>query len=183
MTIQEQFYTVEQFEAFVQQPDNADKLFEFIGGEIVEVPSNPFVSKIAGLILTFFNLYLFDHPIGHITGEAGDYMVSGERYAPDVAFISLKKQPELAKEGYNPNPPDLAVEIISSNRTAERDQLRVKISNYLAVETVVWVVKPEQKQIEVHIHGQSVKIYREQDPIDGGDVLPGFTLTVSRIFA
>ena len=43
--------TVEEFDRWVDLPENADRLFEYIGGEIVEVPSNPYVSEVAGLIL------------------------------------------------------------------------------------------------------------------------------------
>ncbi|MBK8031699.1 MAG: hypothetical protein IPK17_19865 [Chloroflexi bacterium] len=37
--------TVEDFDQFVDLPENADKLFEFIGGEAVEVPSNAYSSS------------------------------------------------------------------------------------------------------------------------------------------
>lgn len=178
---QRELITLAEFEAFVAQ--QSDRMYEYIGGEIVEVPSNPFVSKIAGLILTFFNLYLFDHPIGHVTGEAGGYQVAGERYAPDVAFISFQRQPQLAKSGYNPNAPDLAVEVISADSQAENDRLTIKLGNYLAAGTVVWIVRPEKKYVEVHRPGEPVSTYRVGDHLDGGAVLPGFTLPVSRIFA
>lgn len=96
VSIQDQdMVTTEMFEAFIQQPQNADKLFELIGGEIFEVPSNPYVSKIASRISGELYIYLKTHDIGHLTGEAGGYMVGGERYAPDVAFISYEKQAEL----------------------------------------------------------------------------------------
>ena len=36
--------TVKQFDEFAALPENDDKLFEFIGGEVVEVPSNPYAS-------------------------------------------------------------------------------------------------------------------------------------------
>jgi Uma2 family endonuclease len=182
MTVQDHVYTAEEFEQFVNHPENIEKLFELIGGEIVEVPSNPYVSKIAGIILTFINLYLFDHKIGHVTGEAGGYIVAGERYAPDVAFISFVRQPELVKEGYNPNPPDLAVEVVSSSRADELHNLRIKVNNYLAVGTVVWVVKPDSQQVEVYVTGEPVKILRQDATIDGGDVLPGFQLKIADIF-
>jgi Uma2 family endonuclease len=182
MTIQERILTVEEFEAFTELPENVDSLFEFIGGELVEVPSNPQVSKLATRVSLYIGMYLLKNNIGHLTGEAGGYIVSGERYAPDVAFIAYEKQPELAATGYNPNPPDLAVEIISSNRSDERDKLRIKVTNYLAAGTVVWVVEPEHKRVEVHIVGEPVKIYREKDTISGGQVLPDFELKVADIF-
>lgn len=183
MTIRDNISTIDDFEVFTNLPENADKLFELIGGEIYEVPSNPYVSKLAARLIVLIGIYLMENDSGHLTGEAGRYMVSGERYAPDVAFISYEKQPELAKSGYNPNPPDLAVEIISSNSASERDNLRIKISNYLATGTVVWVVKPEQKEVEVHQIGQAVKIHLEKDTVSGGTVLPDFTLKVADIFA
>lgn len=103
--------TAADFDVIADLPENQDKLLEYIGGEIVEVPSNPQASKYSGLFITEFNLYVRKNDIGHVTGEAGGYIVSGERYAPDAAFISYARQPQLAESGYNPNPPDLAVEI------------------------------------------------------------------------
>jgi Uma2 family endonuclease len=182
MTTHERIYTVDEFEVFTELPENADSLFEFIGGEIFEVPSNLLVSKIAMIIGALILAFVQKHKLGHVTGEAGGYIVSGERYAPDVAFISYEKQPEITSQGYNPNPPDLAVEIISSNRSDERDKLRIKVTNYLAAGVVVWIVKPDTKQVEVHVAGEVVKIYRENDTLSGGQVLPNFELKVADIF-
>lgn len=181
MTVQERDYTVDEFDEFVELPENAEKLFEFIGGEIFEVPSNPYVSKIAGLIITYLNIYLFKNDIGHVTGEQGGYMVAGERYAPDAAFISYEKQAELVKQGYNPNPPDLAVEVISSESKQEEKKLTIKLSNYLSVGTLVWIVRPEEKYIEVHQAGQAAKILGEKDMLDGGNVLPDLQIKLSDI--
>lgn len=182
MTIREIFTTIEDFEAFVNQPENADNVFELIGGEIYQVPSNPYVSKLAARLILLIGIYLMENDLGHLTGEAGGYIVSGERYAPDVAFISYEKQPELAKEGYNPNPPDLAIEIISSDTAQEQSKLRIKLSNYLAAGVVVWIVKPEQHEVEVHQSGEAVKFYLEKDTVIGEPVLPDFTLKVTDIF-
>ncbi len=179
--VQVKRYTVEEFDQFVNLPENADKLFEFIGGESVEVPSNPYVSEIAALIIFFIQLHLREQGIkGHVTGEAGGYMVSGERYAPDVAFISRAKQPELARQGYNPNPPDLAVEVLSPTDTDRH--LRIKITNYLLAGTVVWVVHPDNREVEVYVPGQPVKIVDVNGTLDGGEVLPDFSLMVKEIF-
>jgi Uma2 family endonuclease len=110
-------------------------------------------------------------------------MVAGERYAPDVAYISYERQPQLAQSGYNPNPPELAVEVISDESNArELDTLMLKISNYMAAGTVVWVVYPVSQVIRVHVHGQPVRIISKVGTLDGGDMLPGFSLAVSEIF-
>lgn len=183
MVVQARHFTVADFDEFVELPENADKLYEYIGGEVVEVPSNAYASKISATILFFIMLFVRENQIGgHVTGEAGGYFVSGERYAPDVAFISSIKQPELAKRGYNPNPPDLAVEVDFPSSETSRDTLRIKIGNYLAAGVVVWVVNVEQKLVEIYAPGQPVKVIGVDGTLDGGDVLPGFTLAVKDIF-
>ncbi|MGB7339838.1 MAG: Uma2 family endonuclease [Phototrophicaceae bacterium] len=183
MTIRDSFITIEDFEAFVNQPENADLLFEFINGQIHQVESRPYASSLATKICVHIGQYVISNNLGHITGKGGGYMVSGERYAPDVAFISYEKQPDLARSGYNPNPPDLAIEIISSDSSAERDSLRIKLSNYLAAGTVVWIVKPDEQVIEVHQATQAVKIYLSTDTVSGAPVLPEFELKISDIFS
>jgi len=174
--------TVKEFDTFVNLPENADTLFEYIGGEIVEVPSNPYASKIGGILFGEFYIFLKGKDWGHLTGEAGGYMVSGERYAPDVAYISKKKQPELAREGYNPNPPDLAVEVDFPSTYKSQEELRVKVVNYLAAGTMVWIVRPETKIVEVYVPGQPYREVGVDGMLDGGDVLPGFKLAVKDIF-
>ncbi len=175
--------TASAFDDWVQLPENADKRLEFVAGEIIDVPSNPYVSKIASIISGFIFMYLLKHDIGHLTGEAGGYMVAGERYAPDVAFISYEKQAELAKEGYNPNPPDLAVEVVSSeNNSTEEWTLNIKIGNYLAVGTMVWIVRPEKQSIEVYQPATPTKVYRAKDSIKLDNVLPDFELKLSDVF-
>jgi Uma2 family endonuclease len=181
MAVERTLTTVEEFDELIRR---ADRILEFVAGEMVEVPSNPFVSAIAAKIIYFFLAYLSNNPIGRVTGEAGLYTVAGDRYAPDVAYISKARQPELAREGANPNPPELAVEVISDEENApEQRELRLKISNYLAVGTMVWVVYPVSQLVEVHRPGKPVQLIDVDGTLDGDTVLPGFTLAVKDIFA
>jgi Uma2 family endonuclease len=174
--------SVEAFDQFTQLPENADKLFEFIAGEIIEVPSNPYASQISQIIAGEIYAFIKGKNLGHLTGEAGGYMVSGERYAPDVAFISRVKQARLVTEGYNPNPPDLAVEVDVPSTYASQRNLFTKTVNYLAAGTLVWIVFPERKEVEVYTPGAALRVLGVADTLDGGDVLPGFTLAVKDIF-
>ncbi len=175
--------TQADFEAFIHLPENLDRTFELVGGEIIEVPSNPFVSKIAAKIILFLGMYLLNNDSGHVTGEAGGYRVNGELYAPDVAYISYARQPELAHKGYNPNPPEIAVEVISdADSRDEQATLRRKLANYLAAGVLVWVVNPYDRFIEVYLPGKPVVVLDENGTLDGGEILPGFTLPVKDIF-
>jgi Uma2 family endonuclease len=152
----------------------------------VAVPSNPYVSAIAGWILTYINIYLLKNPIGYASGADGDYMIGGDRFAPDVAYISKARQPQLTRKGYNINPPELAVEVISDESSKdEQAQMATKIGKYLAVGTVVWAVYPESQCIKVYSPTsgpQSPETYSIGATITT-DLLPGFGLPVRDVFA
>lgn len=107
--------------------------------------------KITGIIVGKLYIFVKSSPIGHLMGEAGGYVVAGERYAPDVAFISSARQPQLVQAGYNPIPSELAVEVISPTRsTEELNKLRIKITNYLSAGVMVWVVDPHSQTVYFH---------------------------------
>jgi Uma2 family endonuclease len=178
-----QTMTVTDFDIWADLPENRARRLEYIGGEIVEVPSNPYVSMIAVRIIGFLLEYLKVNDLGWVTGEGGGYMVAGERYAPDAAFISRARQPQLARKGYNPNPPDLAVEVISDpDNREEQTALRVKTTNYLAAGVVVWVVDYVMRVVEVHQPGKPVTVLAEDTILEGGDRLPGLMIPVKDIF-
>jgi Uma2 family endonuclease len=84
--------TAEALDHFVEQPHNADKLFELINGEVVEVPSNPQSSAYSQVVAGEFYIFLRGKDIAHLTGEAGGYIIAGERYAPDVAIVLKARQ-------------------------------------------------------------------------------------------
>jgi Uma2 family endonuclease len=171
----------DDFDRFALLPENRDRLFEFIAGEIVEVVSNPLSSNIAAIMSAFISIFVIQHNLGHVTGADGGYMLGRERYIPDVGFISYKRQRVLASDdGYNPLAPDLAVEVLSPGNL-EVD-MEIKIANYLAGGTVVWRVKPIEQQIAVFVPGAPVKIFGIDDILDGGEVLPGFSLPLKEIF-
>ncbi|HEX3054121.1 MAG TPA: hypothetical protein VHP83_25935, partial [Aggregatilineaceae bacterium] len=79
MAVQSKRYTVEEFDELVMLPENADKLLEYVGGEIVEVVSNNYSSKIAMRIGARLVLFVEEKGLGHVTGADGGYKVLGER--------------------------------------------------------------------------------------------------------
>jgi Uma2 family endonuclease len=181
MVFQTKSITLEEFETFIHLPENADRDFEYIGGEIVEVVSNNYSSAIAILFATYLGIYLLKNRIGRLTGADGGYMVVGERYIPDVGFISNERQPKPSFEAYNSMPPDLAIEVLSP--TNEDDKMRIKVTNYLLAGTHVWVADPIAQTVEVYQPGIPVKVLRIDDSLEGGEILPGFTLALKDIFA
>lgn len=180
MAVGSQRLTVEEFDQFLMLPENAERLFEYIGGEVVDAVASQRSSAIAVTLGGFIGMYLMQNKIGFCTGADGGYRIAGERYIPDVAFVSKARQPEPSEQAYSSIPPDLVVEVLSPSNTPH--DMRVKVVNYLSVGTVVWIVDPDRKLVEVYTPGQSVKKIGVDGVLDGGDVLPGFTVTVKDIF-
>jgi Uma2 family endonuclease len=79
--------------------------------------------------------------------------------------------------------PDLCIEVISPNDNyLDVDE---KVEGYL-LDGVrqVWVFNPRETSIAIHGPGiDQFKRLRADDTLDGGDVLPGFSIKVSDIFA
>jgi Uma2 family endonuclease len=179
MTMQEsRLMTVEEFEIIVNLSENSEKILEFIAGEIYEVPSRPYNSSLASIILAYIYIYLKEHDLGHLTGKGGGIALENERYHPDVAFTSYEKVPKILPTMiYLELAPELVVELLEPE-----DEFTIKLSTYLSVGTMVWIVRPEKKIIEVHESGKAAKIFRENDTIKLESLLPNFELKLSEVF-
>lgn len=171
--------TAEEFEAFAFLPENADRVFELIAGEPVEVPSNLFSSSIGIRIAARIMAFVDTHDLGYVTGEAGGYWVADDMYAPDVAYISKARQPELQRTGFGTIALDLAVEVVSPSDSERK--LRLKISHYLAAGTTVWVWFTDEQRVEIHRPGKAVEVLGIEAVVDGEAILPGFKLPVKDI--
>jgi Uma2 family endonuclease len=172
--------TVEEFEEYANLPENADLRLEFIDGEMIEVPSNAYSSEINALIMWQLGNHVYPRGLGHITGEGGGYKVAGARLAPDAAFVSKARQGKLDRQGYNSVAPDLAIEVMSP--TDKDSDLEKKLKKYAEAGTVAWVFYPDTRLVKVHIPGQPEKTLGSDETLEGGEVLPGFTLRIGDIF-
>lgn len=173
-------YTAAEFDRFASMKENADRRLELVEGEIVEVVSTSYSSETAANLLAEIRLFTKVHKLGRVTGADGGYVVGAERYIPDVAFISFTRQPEPSHAAYNPQPPDLAVEVLSPSDEAA--MMRIKVVNYLQAGTTVWVVDPDRLTVEVYTPAAPPRTLTADDTLDGGSILPGFSLAVKDIF-
>lgn len=170
------------FEVWVQGADPAHH-YELIGGEVSTVVSNSDASEFAFNLGAEIRAFVKQRQLGRVKGADGGYQIGDERYIPDVSFISYAKQPDNSRAAYYPQPPDLAVEVISDpSKAQEQNQLRRKLSYYLQSGVVVWVVNPDAQQVEVHVPGQALQVLNLDDTLKGEPVLPGFTMPVRDVF-
>lgn len=173
--------SAEAFDAWAEnQP--GDGIYELIAGEIVEMPSNAYVSLLAGYILYLMSSFVIPRRLGWLTGEAGGFRVNGQRYAPDVAFMRYERQHRPDRTGYNQIPPDIAIEILSSDSIQEQQTLRIKLANYLLAGTTVLVVNSVSEQVELHVSGQAPVIGDRTSRVRFDTLLPGFVLDMQAVF-
>jgi Uma2 family endonuclease len=175
-----QLVTLEEFERFIAQPEQAHRLFELIDGEIVEKMPTREHGIIALNVGADLDAYLDSHPIGQAAVEAR-HRPTDDRLndrLPDVSFVSGSRPVET--EGAANYIPDLCVEIRSPADTL-RDML-AKADFYLRNGgRMVWLIYPEQRIVEV-LTQQDRQLLTENSTLTGGDVLPEFSIPVSRIF-
>jgi Uma2 family endonuclease len=180
MAVQRTGVKVDEFERFLHLPENSAKHFELINGKITEKVVTREHGIIAGLIITEFNLYLRQNRIGRAAVEARHRPASDDENdrLPDVSVVCDLDKP-VEREGAALYMPDLAVEIKSPDDTYK--QMREKARFYLAHGTrMVWLVFPEKKLVEVYTPDEE-QILTEGDSLTGGEVLPGFSLSVHAI--
>ena len=178
--------TAAEFDNFIAD-HMGDEIYEFVDGKVVQVPSNPWVSSIAAKLIFYIMLHMRQFEIaGRVSAEAGGFMVDGQRFAPDLAYVGPDKR--LVKRGYNPDPPDLAVEVVSdeSNRQ-ELNDLAAKLPHYRAAGVIVWVVLPRAQRVEVHDPAddpsQGPVTLGPDDTLTGPAFLPGFRLPPGELFS
>jgi Uma2 family endonuclease len=148
-----------------------------VDGEVRDVSP---AGGIHGLLCGRFLAHLLAHAESNRLGlvfdsSTGFRMPTGNVRAPDVAFVSaarLRRQDVPA--GFIPLVPDLVVEVLSPTDTA-RDVLD-RVGEYLQGGTrLLWLVDVEARKVTVYRALSDVSTRSADDPIDGEDVVPGFS--------
>jgi Uma2 family endonuclease len=178
-------------EEFGQLPDDGRRL-ELVHGVVIDVDGGPpqmsrpkqLHGVVAANLMILVGGYIKSHGLGRTTTEAGFILARNPDIVrgPDFAFIANERAlPRDDLNRYYPGAPDLAVEIVSPNDTA--DETRALIDEYLAAGAqAVWIVYPLFETIEVHRPNGTISVLRSTDTLDGEDVLPGFSTLVSIVF-
>lgn len=175
-------WTIEDFEAYADSPDNANRLLELVNGEITEkMPTEDHGNAVSNLAV-LIGMYLRQHNIkGRLLIEVRYRNPADRRNAriPDISFHTQKH--ELVTKGSVPHMPGLAIKVKSPDDTLK--SMREKARFYLANGTkLVWLVYPNKRLVEVYT-ADVEDVLIEENTLDGGEVLPGFTLAVHEIFA
>ena len=161
------------------------RVCELLDGVLVEKAMGYRESLLACWLIRVLDAFVRPLNLGLITGEQGMLrLFPGRVRIPDVAFVSWGRLPGRRVPTV-PIPdlaPDLAVEVLSPSNTAA--EMALKRQDYFAVGVrLVWEIDPDQRTVSVYTGPVAVVILTAADTLDGGAVLPGFTLAVRDLFA
>ncbi len=183
MTVEQKLYTAEELWAM---PDADGRRYELVEGELVEVPgAGALHGVISGNMYDHLRRYVSNHRLGVAFGDGVGYILARNPdrvRIPDASFVSRERIPATGlPEGYWPLAPDLAVEIVSPNDSAE--SLHARVREYLAAGTrLVWVVWPRSRSVTEYVPSGESREFQADGQLSGGEVLPGFTVRVAELF-
>lgn len=172
-----------------------DAPFELIDGECV--PVTPVLLGHGQTNRSLFrplDAFVEEHNLGEVYYEVPYVLVYDSEWVtgsrvPDLMFIARIRWDvyKQADADYESKPvvlvPDLCVEIVSKNDSF--DDVLGKVARYLDDGVrMIWVVDQKNKLVIVHRSGSNQSTtHRLGDTLSGEDVLPGFALPITDVFA
>lgn len=161
------------------------RLYELMEGVLVEKIMGYEESSLACELIYYLKHFLREHDLGNVAGADGALrLVPDLVRIPDVSFISWDRLPDrrIPAERLPDLTPDLAVEILSEGNTpAEMDR---KLHDYFSSGTrLVWYIDPRQRMVRVYTSPDDCDELSELQTLEGGAILPGFSLPLAQLFA
>jgi Uma2 family endonuclease len=161
------------------------KLCELVEGVLLEKAVGYNESSLAAFLAGLLNSFVIPRNLGLVTGPDGTVELMADLVRiPDVAFTRWDRLPGRRRPTA-PVPrlaPNLAVEVLSRSNTP--GEMAVKRQDYFAAGVeLVWEIAPNTRTVAVYTSVTDVTMLTAADTLDGGAVLPGFTLSVQDLFA
>ena len=164
--------------------DHLDRLCELVDGTLVEKAMGNRESHLASVIIYILQSFVLPKKLGYVLApDAMFRLFGGQIRLPDVAFVSRAQWPS----GVGSTPiadfaPELAIEILSPSNTLA--EMRRKRSEYFTSGVrLVWIIDPAARVVVVYTGPERSTTLSEDQILDGGTVLPGFSVSVRDIFA
>lgn len=165
--------------------------YEVVNGEVVEKPPTSWLAcEVANRLRD--ELVFYGRSTGR--GRPRNDMMFGlptrrdatRKREPDVAFVNFNRwaagRPLPATGDVVGVVPNLMVEVASPSNEAEA--LVAKAREYLrAGAEVVWLVYPRLRELHAYAAGGGpTRVFTAADTLDGGTVLPGFSVPMAALF-
>jgi len=163
---------------------DAESICELVDGVLVEKAMGYYESVLAAVLIGYLRDFLKTHDLGIVAAPDGrTRLLPGLVRAPDVSFVSWSRLPgrKLPRQRVPDLHPDLAVEVLSESNTPQ--EMGRKLKEYFRAGTrLVWITDPEARTVRVYTSPEQMTTKTERQDLDGGDVLPGFKLSIREWF-
>jgi Uma2 family endonuclease len=167
--------------------EREERLCELVDGILVEKTAGFTEALLATVLSRLLGNWVVPRKLGVVLGADGMMRLApGLVRIPDVSFLSWDRFPgrQIPSEPIPDLAPDLAVEVLSiSNTHAEMER---KLQDYFTHGVrLVWLVQPRGRTVRVYTTANynTFTELSEGDTLDGGAVLPGFSLPLRELFA
>ena len=158
---------------------------ELVDGVLVEKTMGLLESMIALRLASRLDQFVVEHNLGVMAGEAGTLRLApGQIRIPDVCFISWHRLAGRDPFRLEPIPdviPNLAIEVLSPGNTVA--EMSRKLADYFAAGVeLVWYLDPRKGTATVYQSPDSMVVLSGDAVLDGGEVLPDFSVSVADLF-
>ena len=177
--------TAEEFGDWVQLPENANRWFELVRGEVIELPPpmRPH-DAVAFNIARILAGYVYANAKGYCTSNDAGVILDRDPdtvRGPDIAYDEDADTFEDLHPKYGEVPRRLAIEILCPSDKA--GQVTRKITDYLSngVE-VVWLIDPEQRNVTVYQPDKTPFILEGSQQLTCELILLGFRCGLDELF-
>jgi len=159
--------------------------YELVRGEVRPVtPVTYDHRRFVGRLLVRVGGFVEEHDLGDV-GPEGGFVLERDPLtllAPDISFVRKERSPPLEERaGFPQLAPDLGIEVLSPSNSALEMEERVALYLEAGVRAV-WIFNPERRTVTTHRPDGVARTLRADDTLDGGDVLPGFSVRVGELF-
>ena len=160
--------------------------YELVRGELIKMsPAGHQHGRIALNFTTPLDQFVRTNQIGAVYAAETGFKLAEDPdvvRAPDAAFIRRERVETVGQtEGFWPGAPDLAAEVISPGDT--HAEVQDKIADWLDAGTrLVVVINPSTQTVALYHSRSDIRILTTDDVLDGGAVVPNWTLPVRDIF-
>lgn len=172
-------------EEFMQLPDEDGFRDELINGELIRMPSpRPPHGRITVRLGAPLAQFVWDHGLGDVFQNSGFQLTANPDtvLAADISFVTKERlEPEPDPEKYWPGAPDLAVEVLSPSDRPSMVNKRIAIFFAQGVKQL-WIVNPKKRTVAVYRTPSDSITFSGSDELEADDILPGFRLSLDRIF-
>jgi Uma2 family endonuclease len=171
-------------EEFARLPKDGVR-HELNAGELLTLPPVKSLHSLVALaVLEVLQQHLQKHGASRAIPETG-FILSRDPLTirqPDISVLSRERIRAANLDSYFDGAPELAVEVVSPSDSAE--DLEIKTKQYLqSGARQVWILYPKTQTVHVFSSGAAALILDRDQTLEGGDLLPGFSVPVASLFA